>query len=191
MKRYTVFVSSTFEDLQEERHIVAQSLLRLNMIPCGMELFPASSKEQWSLMKKEIEQCDYFLLIIAGMYGSEDSRGMGYTEKEYRFALKQKKPALVFLYKDIEELPVKKVEHTDKQREKLISLRNFALKKKHVRFWSSPHELGECVAESIPNLINEFPSTGWIRPDAPELCGVSAVHPARQFANQILYDHPF
>ena len=80
-------------------------------------------------MKKEIEQCDYFFLIIAGKYGSEDSRGMGYTEKEYRFALKQKKPALVFLYKDIEELPLKKVEHTDKQREKLISFRNFALKK--------------------------------------------------------------
>lgn len=43
-KRYQVFVSSTFEDLQEERREVMQALLSLNCIPTGMELFPAADE---------------------------------------------------------------------------------------------------------------------------------------------------
>ena len=39
-KRYQVFISSTFEDLQEERRQVMQALLALDCIPTGMELFP-------------------------------------------------------------------------------------------------------------------------------------------------------
>ena len=53
-KRYQVFVSSTFEDLQEERKEVMQALLELDCIPAGMELFPASNEDQWSLIKKKL-----------------------------------------------------------------------------------------------------------------------------------------
>ena len=47
-KRYQVFVSSTFEDLQEERKEVMQALLELDCIPSGMELFPASNAEKFA-----------------------------------------------------------------------------------------------------------------------------------------------
>jgi Domain of unknown function (DUF4062) len=43
-KRYQIFVSSTYEDLQEERREVMQSLLKMNCIPTGMELFPAAMR---------------------------------------------------------------------------------------------------------------------------------------------------
>ncbi len=42
-KRYQVFVSSTFRDLIEERREVMQSLLEMDCIPAGMELFPAAN----------------------------------------------------------------------------------------------------------------------------------------------------
>jgi hypothetical protein len=35
---YNVFVSSTFEDLREERAVVQKSLLQLHCMPIGMEL---------------------------------------------------------------------------------------------------------------------------------------------------------
>lgn len=38
-KRYQVFVSSTYDDLQDERKEVMQALLELDCIPAGMELF--------------------------------------------------------------------------------------------------------------------------------------------------------
>jgi hypothetical protein len=45
-KRYQVFVSSTFSDLQEERQEIIQALLELKCIPAGMELFPAANDDQ-------------------------------------------------------------------------------------------------------------------------------------------------
>ena len=53
-KRYQVFVSSTFEDLQEERKEVIQVLLESDCIPAGMELFQASDDDQWTLIKNVI-----------------------------------------------------------------------------------------------------------------------------------------
>ncbi len=44
-KRYQVFVSSTFSDLEEERQEVMQALLELDCMPAGMELFPMGHPE--------------------------------------------------------------------------------------------------------------------------------------------------
>jgi hypothetical protein len=68
--RYQVFVSSTYQDLQEERAEVMQALLELDCMPAGMELFPAASEDQWRWIKRVIDESDYYLVIIGGKYGS-------------------------------------------------------------------------------------------------------------------------
>ena len=45
-RRFDVFVSSTYEDLQDERKEVTQAILECDCIPVGMEMFPASNLEQ-------------------------------------------------------------------------------------------------------------------------------------------------
>ena len=65
-KRYQVFVSSTFEDLQEERREVMQTLLSLNCIPTGMELFPAADDDSWTHIQRFIAECDYYVVIVGG-----------------------------------------------------------------------------------------------------------------------------
>ena len=86
-KRYQVFVSSTYADLKEERHHVIRALIEMDCIPAGMELFPASDEQQWEFIKKIINDCDYYLLIIGGRYGSLTLEGISYTEKEYDYAV--------------------------------------------------------------------------------------------------------
>jgi hypothetical protein len=87
-RRYQVFVSSTFQDLQDERREVMTALLELKCIPSGMELFPAANEDQWSLIKKVIDDCDYYVVIIGGRYGSVHPKtGISYTEMEYQYAL--------------------------------------------------------------------------------------------------------
>lgn len=54
-KRFQVFVSSTFADLQKERQEVIQALLELDCLPSGMELFPAADEDQWTLIKRVID----------------------------------------------------------------------------------------------------------------------------------------
>jgi hypothetical protein len=82
-KKYQVFVSSTFDDLREERALIYDTLLRLGCFPTGMEQFPAADEEQLKVIGKLIEQCDYYILIVAGRYGSTTADGKSYTEGEY------------------------------------------------------------------------------------------------------------
>jgi hypothetical protein len=86
-KRYQVFVSSTYTDLKEERWKAIQAVIELDCIPAGMELFPAIDEEQFEFIKKVIDDCDYYILIIGGRYGSTTSEGISYTEKEYDYAV--------------------------------------------------------------------------------------------------------
>ncbi len=63
-KRYQVFVSSTSENLVDERLEVMKALLELDCVPCGMEYFPAANEDQWTVIKDLIDKCDYYVVII-------------------------------------------------------------------------------------------------------------------------------
>jgi hypothetical protein len=97
-RRYQVFVSSTYEDLQEERRETMQALLALDCIPTGMELFPAADDDSWTLIKRFIAGCDYYVVIIGGRYGSKAPSGRSYTEMEYDYAVEAGLPILAFLH---------------------------------------------------------------------------------------------
>lgn len=161
-KRFQVFVSSTYQDLQEERKEVMQALLELDCIPAGMELFPASSEDQWSLIKRVIDDCDYYILIIGGRYGSSNEEGIGYTEMEYRYALETNKPIIAFLHKTPNEIPIGKSEMRDSNREKLEKFRELA-QKKLVKYWTTPDDLGSVVSRSMVKLMKQFPAKGWVK----------------------------
>jgi len=88
-KKYQVFVRSTYKDLLDERREVMQALLELDCIPVGMELFPAADDDQWTLIKRLIDDCDYYILIVGGRYGSLSVEGISYTQMEYEYALSQ------------------------------------------------------------------------------------------------------
>ncbi|AWT34641.1 hypothetical protein GCM10008956_30950 [Deinococcus arenae] len=161
-KRYTVFVSSTYKDLIDARWAVARSLMRLNLIPLGMESFTASDLSQWDIIKKTIDLSDYYVLILGNCYGSTDSEsGISYTEKEYRYALSKDIPCLAFLSRD---LPVK-TEHleTDYHREKLGLLRQEVSRGRMVDFWSNVDDLSAKVLTATHLATLDTPRPGWIR----------------------------
>lgn len=157
-------MSSTFEDLREERSEVTQALLELDCIPSGMELFPAADEDQWSLIKGVIDDCDYYVLIIGGRYGSIGPDGLSYTEMEYRYAVEKRKPVLAFIHSDPGSIPAGKTEQNTAGKEKLLAFRELA-SKKTVKFWASRHELGSVVSRSLVNLKKRHPAVGWVRAD--------------------------
>lgn len=160
--RYQVFVSSTYDDLRSERQEVMQALLELDCIPSGMELFPAADEDQWSLIKRVIDECDYYVIICAGRYGTIASTGVSYTEMEYRYALETGKPTLAFLHKALQNLPVSKCEQADEGRAKLLTFRT-SLSQKLCKYWDGPAELGSVVSRSLVRLIKQSPGVGWVR----------------------------
>lgn len=163
-RRYQVFVSSTYEDLQEERREVMQALLELGCIPAGMELFPAANDDQWTLIKRVIDDCDYYIVVIAGRYGSVDADGVSYTEKEYRYALERGKPVIAFLHASPGEISARFSEQSADGQSKLSAFKELT-KRKMVKFWRTPADLGSVVSRSLVNLIQTNPGVGWVRAD--------------------------
>jgi len=160
--RYQIFVSSTFRDLQEERQAVLNAILKLNQFPAGMEIFPATNDPAWELIKKVINDSDYYILIIGGKYGSMDETGISYTEKEYDFAESQNIPVLAFIHSEPESIAVGKSEMNSELREKLNSFKE-KVSKHHCNFWRTLEELKENVLTSLSQSIVMNPQTGWVK----------------------------
>ena len=169
-RKYQVFISSTYQDLKTGRQAAISCLLDMNCIPVGMEQFPASSLSQWEYIKKMIDMSDYYLLIVAGKYGSIDpEENISYTEKEYRYAIHKKMPILAFLHKNIDSLPAIKVGATDEERERVKNFHNTVKEAgRLVDFYSNEDELKYKIAMAMPKIINDAPMPGWVRADQAE-----------------------
>lgn len=164
-KIYQVFISSTFRDLIDERQAVLKAVLELNHMPAGMELFPAADDSAWQLIKDVIDGSDYYVLIIAGRYGSLDEAGIGYTEKEYDYAVQTKKPVISFLHKNPNNLPREKTETIDATWNKLKAFRAKVEKKHTCVYWNSAEELKAQVIVGLTSSVKRHPTIGWVRAD--------------------------
>lgn len=161
-KRYQVFVSSTYTDLKEERKAIIESLLNAKYIPAGMEMFSASNDEQFKYIKKIIDSCDYYVLIIGGRYGTiNPSTGISFTEQEYDYAISKNIPVLVFPHEDPNNLPHEK--RDDENRELLKRFRDKAANNRLCKMWKNSSELVANVIISLSEEVSENPQLGWIR----------------------------
>lgn len=138
------------------------ALLELDCMPSGMELFPAANESQWNLIKKVIDDCDYYILIVAGRYGSVGPDGYSYTEMEYRYAIETGKPVISFLHRNPGQIVSNKTEQSTEGKEKLTSFRAL-VEKRLCKHWESPAELGSVVSRSLIQLIKSEPGIGWVR----------------------------
>lgn len=165
-QRYQVFVSSTFLDLRDERQAVIAALLECEAFPAGMELFPAADDDAWTLIKKVIDECDYYLLVIGGKYGSVDPEDdLSFTEKEYDYAVQQSKPVMAFIHGSPTDLLVSKAELDPDKREKLQAFRDKVTSKKHVKYWTSAEGLAGQVALTYNKFVRLYDAVGWVRAD--------------------------
>ncbi|TWT95758.1 hypothetical protein Pla100_34000 [Neorhodopirellula pilleata] len=164
-KRYQVFVSSTFADLKDERQRVTQTLMEMDCIPAGMELFPALDEEQWEFIKRVIDDCDYYILIIGGRYGSLTADGISYTEKEYDYAISIGLKVMAFVHERPDDIPVGKSDINADLRQKLEDFRSKVTCNRLVKFWTKANELPGMVALSLSKTIKTYPAIGWVRAD--------------------------
>jgi Domain of unknown function (DUF4062) len=162
--KYQIFVSSTYEDLKDERNEVIKACLNMGHIPVGMEMFNAADEEQWQVITRTIDQCDYYVVIVAHRYGSTVD-GISFTEKEYDYAVSQGVPVLGFIIDNDARWASNRI---DKDHASVEALTRFKVKvkQKMVRSWSDKSELQAHFAVSLAQSVNLNPRRGWIR--APE-----------------------
>lgn len=164
-KRYQIFISSTFIDLIEERQAALKAILEIDHMPAGMELFPPTDETAWQLIQDVIKASDYYLLIVGGRYGSLDDEGLGYTEKEYDYAVSLKKPVIPLLHQDPAKLPRESTETSEEAWKKLEEFRNKVEEKHTCVYWDSTSDLKAKVIVGLTSVIKRYPAIGWVRAD--------------------------
>lgn len=160
-KRYQVFISSTYADLQEERAVLTQVLPTLGCLPCGLDVHPVGASA-WNGIKKLIDESDYYLLLIGSRYGSLSPSGISYTHMEYVYASTKQKPILVLMHDSPETRPVAFQEKTPEGRRQFNDFRQL-LSKGLVAGWSDARSLDGALRRYLPQLVKSRPATGWVR----------------------------
>lgn len=161
--KYQVFISSTYEDLKDERRAVMEAIMNAGHIPIGMEAFQASDDDQWTYITRRIDESDYYVVIIAERYGSMKD-GKSYTQMEYEYAIASGVPAIgMLLHDDARTLwPASRVESG---RSKKIKDFRGVVGQKVVKFWRNADDLALKVSQALNEQVRVNPRIGWVRAD--------------------------
>ncbi len=160
-EKYTIFISSTYDDLRDERDQAIKAILEMGHIPVGMEMFSAGDEQQWELIKRSIDECDYYVAILAHRYGSLDG-SISYTEKEYDYATLKRVPTLSFVIDDSAKWPKNKID-TDPNSLSALNAFKVKVKSKIVNFWQSKDDLNAKITVALSKAITAYPRSGWIK----------------------------
>lgn len=161
-KKYSIFISSTYEDMKLYRQSVHDAVLKDGNFPIAMENFIASNKSQWDVIKQLIKECDYYLLIVGFRYGSIDPESkISYTQKEYEYALSNGKPILsFFIDESFDTIKDDDLTNINLFKEKIKT--NGKLSK----FCTNKNNLSSDIISALHSEMKSSEQSGWIRADA-------------------------
>jgi len=92
-----VFVSSTMDDLSDERRTAAEAISEIGAEPVMFETFGARSDDSRQAYKAEVRRSSIYLGILSRRYGVKQPSGYSATHAEYEEARKHRKELLLFL----------------------------------------------------------------------------------------------
>ena len=148
----SVFVSSTWRDLQPERKAVETVLQRFRETRfVGMEYFGSVSADTEAASLAELDRAHLYIGLIGRRYGS------GITEREYQAARKRGLDCLIYILKDSSEL-------CSPESDGEVARFQADLRREHtVTEFSSADDLAAKVASDLHNWVfNRWLMTGFL-----------------------------
>ncbi|WP_438274525.1 DUF4062 domain-containing protein [Nitrobacter sp.] len=154
---FQVFISSTYNDLRDERQAVSNTLAKAGYMPAGLEVLPATDQTQLDYIKRIIDRSDYFITIVGGHYGSLSHDGLNFSEGAFEYARSKDVPILAFLSETFEpDAGLKERLDAFKARLRTAGI---------VETWINESDLCMKVVMAVATAVNLKPRTGWIRGD--------------------------
>jgi Domain of unknown function (DUF4062) len=146
-----IYVSSTYQDLQEYRLQVERVIRRMGHEDVAMEYYVAEDQRPVAKCLADVAACDVYVGIFAWRSGTP-AKGydVAITELEFREAEKHHKQCLIFLLSDDAPWPRKFI---DKDTTKIENLRDTARTNHTADYFATPDELARKVAEAIYKLL--------------------------------------
>jgi len=123
-----------------------------------MELFTAADEDSWSLIKQVIDDSDYYLVILAGRYGTlKPGSTKSFTHLEYEYALEKGKPTIALIHGDLAQLSAAKTELSEGGRRALEEFRT----EQNCRPWRDDSQLVAAVFTGIQHL-KKITACSWV-----------------------------
>lgn len=171
-----IFVSSTFEDLREQREAVIGSLLQLGHEVIAMEYFTAETAPPVEVVLKKITTCQAYVGLFAWRYGyvpaelpphvppHAETGKTSITHIEYLAAKQAGKEILAFLIRESAPWPPHLMDAfandpllpapagTDRPGQRIRALRNELQRERIVAYFDSSADLEARVTAAVSNL---------------------------------------
>ena len=157
-----IYISSTFQDLTEERARAAAQLRKHRHEILSMEDYNASTRPPLEKCLADVAQSDIYLGLIAWRYGyvpSEDNpQNQSITEREYRHAVEKGKEIIILMV-EADDWPLSKTDaHTGENQSgaRIRAFRNH-LNTAHVKgIFSTPDNLAAALSPAIEEAIENL-----------------------------------
>ncbi|MDR2617828.1 MAG: DUF4062 domain-containing protein [Treponema sp.] len=169
VKKYLVYISSTIDDLKNERRELVKLVTELGAIPVTMDAFSITDKTGQKLIKKAIEDCDYFLNVTA--YKAGEPVDTSYAlETEFSWAEKRGVPVIALI---IDEKARWKASKKEKNPQAAKALEKFKKRLTAVvhSAWTTQADLRQKAQSLLIQEMNLNPRAGWVP-------GTEAIEPA-------------
>ncbi|KKC43072.1 DUF4062 domain-containing protein [Acinetobacter sp. V2] len=158
--RYQIFISTSGRDMQPERMVLSQTLVGMGFFAWGLEhRTPLTT----TLARRQIDECDYVILLLGSQYGEQSISGVSYLSLEYEYALSQAKPIIVFMHEQPEIREIDLQETHPQLKDKFLAFRKKLLHEaKHIFYFKTPRELELAVRLNIPLMVEQHMGQGWV-----------------------------
>ncbi len=147
-RAFRVMISSTVEDLQQERKAVDEAIASLEGQRFRSEMMGSEPGTPRQVCEEMARTCDIFVLIIGARYGHETTDGVSVVECEYNAAFRQDRDKiLVYL---------KKVRRTDERLKRFVArIANFD-RGHFFSTFESPEVLSQRVRRDVVQLLTRW-----------------------------------
>jgi hypothetical protein len=159
-KKYLVYISSSLEDLKNERRDVIKAVTETGAVPVSMDAFDISGKNEQRLIKQAIEECDYFLNLTAHKCGALLGKTFA-QEMEFSWAEKCGVPVIALVIDEKARWKASKREQSPEQVKSLEAFKKRLLSHSS-ETWTSQADLRQKAQGLLIQAMNLNPRRGWV-----------------------------
>ncbi|WP_329343991.1 DUF4062 domain-containing protein [Streptomyces sp. NBC_00663] len=145
-----MYISSTFQDLQEARRQVSQTIRRMQHTDVAMEYYGAEDVRPLDKCLADVDACDLYICVVAWRYGFvPDGETRSITELEYARAVASDKPRLLFLLSEEAPWPMNRAERSPEAMGRLAEFRSTLERDRICDKFMDEVDLSKKVGEAI------------------------------------------
>lgn len=161
-KRYQVFISTSSAEMQPERIILSQTLVGMGFFSWGLE---QRTPLNTAFARRQIDDCDYVVILLGSQYGEQSVSGVGYMHLEYIYAVTKQKPIIVFMHEDPASRDPSLHDAKPELQEKFKEFRQLLQQEADQVFcYRTLRDLEMAVRLNMPQMLERYPVSGWVRP---------------------------